>query len=204
MGSPFVQVLQGGSGARGGGVMRVSPNGGTPEVLIALPANEGAFSDAQVLPGGQAVLFALAKGTSSDRWDKAQVVVQSLKSGERKTLVEGGSDARYVPTDSRRDALGGTCLRRAAQSPPPSSGQRRAETSLARPTRLCTSTNGPAQFSRDGFVGLRPRPWWDVERWSRSGAGRSQGQRRDPEASARLVRAPSRVSGRETHRLRHQ
>src|SRR6185295_14515204 len=32
------------------------------------------------------------------RWDKARIVVQSLKSGERKTLIEGGSDARYSPT----------------------------------------------------------------------------------------------------------
>ena len=91
----------------GRGVLRVSPNGGTPELLISLGNDEYA-SDPQVLPGGQAVLFTLAKGTSSDRWDKAQVVVQSLKSGERKTLIEGGSDARYVPTGHLVYALGGT------------------------------------------------------------------------------------------------
>jgi serine/threonine-protein kinase len=43
-------------------------------------------------------LFTVAGTTGDDRWDKAQIVVQSLKSGVRKTLVPGGSDARYVPT----------------------------------------------------------------------------------------------------------
>jgi serine/threonine-protein kinase len=61
-----------------------------------------------MLPGGHAVLFALAKGGAADRWNKAQIIVQSLKSGERKILVEGGSDARYVPTGHLVYALGGT------------------------------------------------------------------------------------------------
>src|SRR5205823_14960051 len=45
---------------------------------------------------------------NSDRWDKARIVVQSLQSGERKTLIEGGSDARYLPTGHIVYALGGT------------------------------------------------------------------------------------------------
>jgi hypothetical protein len=60
-----------------------------------------------VLPGGQHVLFTLATGTALDRWDKAQVVVQPLASGERKPLIVGGSDARYVPTGHIVYALGG-------------------------------------------------------------------------------------------------
>jgi serine/threonine-protein kinase len=83
-----------GQGAKG--VLRVSPNGGNPERLVTLSNDE--FADGpQMLPGGQ-VLFTLAKGAAIDRWERAQVVVQSLKSGQRKTLVEGGSDARYLPT----------------------------------------------------------------------------------------------------------
>ena len=61
----------------------------------------------QVLPNGEAVLFTLATSTAPDRWDKATIVVQSLK-GQRKTLVEGGSDARYLPTGHLVYALGGT------------------------------------------------------------------------------------------------
>ena len=44
------------------------------------------------------------------RWDKAQVVAQSLKYGERKLSIDGGADARYVPTGHLVYALGTTVL----------------------------------------------------------------------------------------------
>ena len=77
--------------------MRVSPNGGTPEVLVSLKDGEIAQSP-QMLPGAQHVLFTLATGTAPNRWDTAHIVVQSVATGERKTIIQGGSDARYVPT----------------------------------------------------------------------------------------------------------
>ena len=86
--------------------MKVSQNGGKPELLVSVNGDELAHGP-QVLPDGQTVLFTLAKGTSSDRWDKGHIVVQSLRSGERKTLIEGGSDARYLPTGHLVYALGG-------------------------------------------------------------------------------------------------
>ena len=88
------------------GIMRVSPNGGTPDVVVRVKDGEEAHGP-QLLPGGQHLLFTLATGTALDRWDKARVVVQSVTSGERKTLIEGGSDARYVPTGHIVYALGG-------------------------------------------------------------------------------------------------
>ena len=92
------------------GIMRVSPNGGTPEVIVRVKDGEMAHGP-HVLPDGQHVLFTLAAsnvGGYSDKWDKAHIVVQSLKSGERKTLIEGGSDARYVPTGHIVYALSGS------------------------------------------------------------------------------------------------
>jgi serine/threonine-protein kinase len=89
------------------GIMRVSANGGEAELLVSVKSGELAHGP-QMLPGGQAVLFTLANGTDVDRWDKARVVVQTLKSGERRTLIEGGSDARYVPTGHLVYALNGT------------------------------------------------------------------------------------------------
>ena len=79
------------------GIMQVSRNGGTPIVVVAVKDGEEAHGP-QLLPDGQHVLFTLATGTARDRWDKARIIVQSLTSGERKILIEGGSDARYVPT----------------------------------------------------------------------------------------------------------
>src|SRR5207249_4054462 len=44
------------------------------------------------------------------QWDNAQIVTQSLKTGERHVVVQGGSDARYVPTGHIVYALGSTLL----------------------------------------------------------------------------------------------
>ena len=79
------------------GILRVSANGGQPEVLVSAKDGELVYGP-QVLPGGEWVLFTVATAATSDGWDKAQIVVQSLKSSERKTLVSGGSDGRYLPT----------------------------------------------------------------------------------------------------------
>jgi serine/threonine-protein kinase len=79
------------------GVLRVSENGGQAQTLIAAKEQEILYGP-QVLPGGQWVLFTSAVAGASDGWDKAQIVVQSMKSSERKPLISGGSDARYLPT----------------------------------------------------------------------------------------------------------
>src|SRR4029077_6703517 len=94
-------------GQAGRGIMRVSPNGGTPELLVSVKGGELAHRP-QILPDGQTVLFTHAPAFTAPDWDKAQIVVQSLRSGERKTLIEGGSDARYLPTGHLVYALGGT------------------------------------------------------------------------------------------------
>jgi hypothetical protein len=82
------------------GIMRVPASGGSPELMIAAKGGEHLDSP-QLLPDGDSVLFsvvgAAATGDPSPG-DVAQVVVQSLRSGERKVLVPFGSDARYVPT----------------------------------------------------------------------------------------------------------
>jgi len=79
------------------GIMRVSANGGAPELVVPTEASEQVHGP-QMLPGGEWVLFTLASVGGAARWDEAQIVAQSLESGERKVLWENGSDARYVPT----------------------------------------------------------------------------------------------------------
>jgi serine/threonine-protein kinase len=79
------------------GIIRVPAGGGKSETVIPAKKNE-VLQTPQVLPGGDEVLFTVAGTTGDDRWDKAQIVVQSLKTGKRKPLGLTGSDARYVPT----------------------------------------------------------------------------------------------------------
>ena len=84
-------------GQRPQGIMRVSPNGGTPE-LIVTPQAGGAHGP-QMLPGGEtAAVYARHRRGPPTGGTRRDIVVQSLKSGERKTLIDGGSDARYLPT----------------------------------------------------------------------------------------------------------
>ncbi|HET9362143.1 MAG TPA: protein kinase [Vicinamibacterales bacterium] len=93
----------------GGGIQRVSENGGEPETLIASRPGE-VWDGPQLLNGGTAVLYTIAQGLGADRWDKARVVVQSLASGEPKVIVENGSAARYLPTGHLMYAVGGTLM----------------------------------------------------------------------------------------------
>jgi eukaryotic-like serine/threonine-protein kinase len=79
------------------GIMRVRANGGKPETLVKVASGERAYGP-HMLPDGETLLFTLAKGASADAWDSADVVAQSLKSGERRTILKGGSDARYLPS----------------------------------------------------------------------------------------------------------
>ena len=88
------------------GIMSVSANGGPAQLLIEIEGGEQVHGP-QLMPGGEWVLFTLQGNSASTDWDEAQIVVQSLKTGERKLLVSGGSDARYLPTGHLVYALGG-------------------------------------------------------------------------------------------------
>ena len=74
------------------GIMRVSANGGTPELLIAAAAEANLMAP-QMLPGGSSVLL----NRGSDLPASGEVVVHSLESGEQKVLFAGVS-ANYVST----------------------------------------------------------------------------------------------------------
>jgi eukaryotic-like serine/threonine-protein kinase len=91
------------------GIIRVSASGGNPETIVAVKENEFAHGP-QILPGGNAILFTLASGGIGNRWDRARIVVQKISSGEPKTIIEGGTDARYLPTGHIIYALSGTLM----------------------------------------------------------------------------------------------
>ena len=53
----------------------------------------------QLLPASDWMLFTITAGVGDNRWDvDARVVAQSLRTGDRKVLVEGASNASYLPT----------------------------------------------------------------------------------------------------------
>jgi Tol biopolymer transport system component len=77
------------------GIMEVSANGGTPNVIVKVDGEKGELAHGpHLLPDGS-VLFTLAKG---QQWEDARTVVHSLKTGQRKVLLQDATDARYVDT----------------------------------------------------------------------------------------------------------
>jgi serine/threonine protein kinase/Tol biopolymer transport system component len=78
------------------GIWKVSADGGTPEAVVRVAPGERAHGP-QLLPGGESILFTLRTGVGSSQWQNATLVVQSLRTGERKT-IRTGSDARFLPT----------------------------------------------------------------------------------------------------------
>jgi serine/threonine-protein kinase len=82
------------------GIVRVSASGGASELVVAA-ANGEQLDGPQLLPDGHSLLFSTSAPTAfsvANRWDSAQVVVQSLRTGARKVLLRNASDARYVHT----------------------------------------------------------------------------------------------------------
>src|SRR5262249_8335513 len=84
------------------GLIRVPPGGGAPTKVMELANGEFAAAYPQVLPGGKAVLLASYATLSAD---KARVEVVTLADGRRKTLIPGGTSARYLPTANRSGHL---------------------------------------------------------------------------------------------------
>ena len=146
------------------GIYQVPATGGTPERVI--PAREGErLYGAQLLPDGESVLFSATTG----EWDEAQIVVQSRGLDDRTVLVEGGNDARYVPTGhliyalgdglfgvafdpDRRTVSGGAVLL--------VQGVRRSNASLTGAAQYSVSATGELSYVPGGAsVGLRSLVW---------------------------------------------
>jgi serine/threonine-protein kinase len=93
----------------GGGLWRVSADGGEPERLAAPEAidGDGSYAFPSVLPNGRGVLFTIEKGSQSAA-PQVAVAVIDLKTGQRKTLIDGAADAQYVETGHLVFAAGGS------------------------------------------------------------------------------------------------
>jgi serine/threonine-protein kinase len=90
-------------------IVRVFANGGKPETIVTLKAAESAHGP-QILPDGKTLLFSVTSATGNDRWESGKIVAQSLKTGERKILIDPGTDGRYVKTGHLVYELNGNLL----------------------------------------------------------------------------------------------
>jgi serine/threonine-protein kinase len=76
------------------GIWEVPAAGGTPHRLIEAKDGE-AVHGPQRLPDDEWLLFTV-RPSKVPNWEQARIVVQSLTTGERKVLIEGGRDGRYL------------------------------------------------------------------------------------------------------------
>ncbi len=79
----------------GSALWQVSADGGNPRPITKLDTARGEFSHRwpEIVPDAGAVLFTV--GTQGS-WDDAEIVAQSLKSGERHTVVVGGTNPKCL------------------------------------------------------------------------------------------------------------
>jgi serine/threonine-protein kinase len=134
-----------------GVLWKVSSGGGAPQAVTQLRGKELTHRWPQVLPGSEAMLF--TAHTAGLGFDDATIEAQSLRTGERKTLVRGGTYGRYVASGHLLYVRQGV-LFAAAMDP------RKLElTGAATPVAegVTYSTYGGAQFdvARNGTLVLR-------------------------------------------------
>ncbi|HVS88108.1 MAG TPA: protein kinase [Candidatus Acidoferrum sp.] len=123
-------------------LQQVSEAGGAPQPLTRLEKGEVAHRWPEFLPGGKAVLFAAS--TAGFNWANAPVAVQSVGTGERRNLIAGGTQPRYVASGHLIYAQGGSL------TAVPFDPQRLAITGAAVPvveSVLQSRISGAAQYS---------------------------------------------------------
>ena len=129
------------------GLMRVSAEGGAP-VEITKPHEGEDDVLPEFLPGGRGVLY--TRMPAGVRLSNAQIAVLDLKSGRQKTLIPGGSHARYASTGHLVYGVAGTL--RAVSFDLDTLTVRGNPVPVVE--RVVTKANGPANFdvSRNGTL----------------------------------------------------
>ena len=88
----------------GGGLSVIAADGGVRALTTRSPSGDPTHRWPQVLPGAKAVIFT-ANAPTINSYEDATIDVQSLDTGERKTVWRGGYFGRYVPTQRERGHL---------------------------------------------------------------------------------------------------
>lgn len=94
-----------GQGAEG--ILRLLASGGKTETVVTVEKHQRAHGP-HLLPDGEHLLFTLSSGNALNRWDSADIVVQSLRTGKRTVLLSGGGDARILASNHLVYMVGGT------------------------------------------------------------------------------------------------
>jgi serine/threonine-protein kinase len=128
---------------RASGLQQISDAGGAAQELTRFVDNENSHRWPSLVLGGTLVLFSGFR--SGANWENATIAVQSIETGERWNLIEGGSHPRYAPSGHLVYARGQTLmavpldLRERAVTRPP--------VPMVEGVRQTSPLNGMAQYS---------------------------------------------------------
>jgi Tol biopolymer transport system component len=89
-------------------LQQVPDAGGAPQPLTRFEKGNNSHRWPEFLPGGKAVLFAVGRNVAD--WANAQVAVQTVGTGERRDLIQGGTQPRYVAPGHLVYAQGGSLM----------------------------------------------------------------------------------------------
>jgi len=89
-------------------ILQVSAAGGTVQPMALLAKGDGSLRWPEVLPGAKALLF--TTGVAGAIFTNTVVAVQSIATGERQNLIQGGVYSRYAATGHLIYARGGTLM----------------------------------------------------------------------------------------------
>ena len=154
------------------GIKRVPATGGSSQLVVANKPGEQA-GPPQLLPDGQSLLFALTNKEGFDRWDDASIVIQSLESGKREVVWEGGSSPLYLPTGHLVFARGAALFavrldleRRTAIGEPIEviTGVARGGPAFGAPAQVSLSDTGTLSYVAGGSERFAPRRFVWVDR----------------------------------------
>ncbi len=83
------------------GLWRVSEGGGAPEMVLDVDAERGerTFRFPHATPDGEIVLFTVGALDSPNNYEDAVIAAYSLKTGARRTVIEGATMARFAGRD---------------------------------------------------------------------------------------------------------
>jgi serine/threonine protein kinase/Tol biopolymer transport system component len=148
------------------GLSRVSAEGGEPEAIAGIERrkDELRYNSPQLLPGGHRVLFTISIGGG---YSNDSIVAASLDTGERRTLIKGGTRGRYVESGHLMYFSGESLMAvpfnlkqmKVAGPPLPLPQQRQNETWL--PGNFSTSKQGILVYVKRQSVSERELIWVD-------------------------------------------
>jgi Tol biopolymer transport system component len=91
-----------------GALLQVPDSGGPTRPLTRPEKSENSHRWPDFLPSGNGVLFAASPNPNS--WNNASIVVQSVGTGDRRVLFQGGTNPRYAPSRHLVYAQGGSLM----------------------------------------------------------------------------------------------